>query len=170
MKTIISLFCIKSYLTLTRSLPKDHNYQKFITLLQIKLVVPQNLTGYCYKRHLNHNKKIKQNTICRTCLIWFFHLLAVPHGKGCSGRRELLLVLEGDLYLVPFPVLKPPATGDTSPDYLSERFSLLVVPSLTSLRANQKSRSSGGGKTTEQQGTLILLLHSTKHSTVFHLI
>lgn len=75
----------------------------------------------------------------------------VAHGKGCSGRRELLLVLEGDLYLVPFPVLKPPATAENSSvEYLSERFSLLVVPSLTSLRANQKSRSSSSGKNAEQ--------------------
>lgn len=40
MKTIISLFCMQSYLTLTSSLPKDHNYQKFITLLQIKVSSP----------------------------------------------------------------------------------------------------------------------------------
>lgn len=63
---------------------------------------------------------------------------AVPHGKGCAGRRELLLVLEGELYLVPFPVLKPGGSGDSS-EYLCERFSLLVVPSLTSLRSNQRT-------------------------------
>lgn len=62
----------------------------------------------------------------------------MPHGKGCAGRRELLLVLEGELYLVPFPILKPGGSGDSS-EYLCERFSLLVVPSLTSLRSNQRS-------------------------------
>ena len=62
---------------------------------------------------------------------------AVPHGKGCVGRRELLLVLEGELYLVPFPVLKPGGNADSS-EYLCERFSLLVVPSLMSLRSNQR--------------------------------
>ncbi|XP_068086833.1 tetratricopeptide repeat protein 28 [Anabrus simplex] len=64
---------------------------------------------------------------------------ALPHGKGCAGRRELLLVLEGELYLVPFPVLKPGGTGTDSTEYLCERFSLLVVPSLTSLRTNQRT-------------------------------
>ena len=70
--------------------------------------------------------------------------VAVPHGKGCAGRRELLLVLEGELYLVPFPVLKPGGNADTS-EYLCERFSLLVVPSLTSLRC-ARSATAGAGK------------------------
>ncbi|XP_046683407.1 tetratricopeptide repeat protein 28 isoform X2 [Homalodisca vitripennis] len=82
----------------------------------------------------------------------------LPHGKGCSGRRELLLVLEGDLYLVPFPVLKPPPAPDATSEYLSERFSLLVVPSLTSLRANQKSRSSNSGKNNEQGNMTALVV------------
>lgn len=49
------------------------------------------------------------------------------------GRRELILVLEGDLYLVPFPVLRSSEDGC---DYLCERFSLISVPSLSALRAN----------------------------------
>jgi len=52
---------------------------------------------------------------------------------------ELMLVLEGDLYLIPFPVLK----GTNCTDYLCERFSLLVTPSLTSLKTRYpKSRQS----------------------------
>ncbi len=50
----------------------------------------------------------------------------LPEGCPC----ELILVLEGDLYLVPFPVLK----GSHNSEYLCERFSLLVVPSLTNLK------------------------------------
>nr|CAD7200729.1 unnamed protein product [Timema douglasi] len=63
---------------------------------------------------------------------------SLPHSKGCGGRRELLLVLEGELYLVPFPLLKPNGSSNGSIEYLCERFSLLIVPSLTSLRNNQK--------------------------------
>ena len=44
-----------------------------------------------------------------------------------EAPTELMLVLEGDLYLVPFPVLK----GSNCSDYLCERFNLLVCPSLT---------------------------------------
>ena len=74
-----------------------------------------------------------------------------PTKASSFGRREILLVLEGDLYLVPFPVLKPSGGmssvsdtastegGGASNEYLCERFSLLVVPSLTALRANQRS-------------------------------
>ena len=43
---------------------------------------------------------------------------------------ELMLVLEGDLYLIPFPVLK----GTNCTDFLCERFSLMVTPSLTSMK------------------------------------
>ncbi|GLH03856.1 Tetratricopeptide repeat protein 28, partial [Gryllus bimaculatus] len=68
---------------------------------------------------------------------------ALPHGKGCAGRRELLLVLEGELYLVPFPVLKPSGGGVDGSEYLCERFSLLVVPSLTSLRNSQRTARTG---------------------------
>ncbi|XP_054281377.1 tetratricopeptide repeat protein 28 [Macrosteles quadrilineatus] len=91
--------------------------------------------------------------------VLFIEIYIIPHGKGCSGRRELLLVLEGDLYLVPFPVLKPPPTNENATtEYLSERFSLLVVPSLTSLRANQKSRSSANGKSPEQGNMTALVV------------
>ena len=54
-----------------------------------------------------------------------------------SVSRELIMVLDGDLYLVPFSVLK----AQSSNDYLCERFSLITTPSLTSLRTGQKSRS-----------------------------
>ncbi|RZF33680.1 hypothetical protein LSTR_LSTR007058 [Laodelphax striatellus] len=105
-----------------------------------------------------------------SCLSALYQLLIAPfedclptassenNGDKPSGRRELLLVLEGDLYLVPFPVLKPMSTNDTPSEYLSERFSLLVVPSLTSLKANQKSRSSGGGKGSQEQSNMTALV------------
>ena len=51
--------------------------------------------------------------------------------------RELVLVLGRDLYLVPFSFPKP----QSSNDYLCERFSRIVSPSLTLLRTGQKSAS-----------------------------
>lgn len=59
-------------------------------------------------------------------------------GKEDSSKRELILVLESDLYLVPFPVLR---SANESSEYLCERFSLLVVPNLTSLRSNRLRKS-----------------------------
>lgn len=59
----------------------------------------------------------------------------MPEGFPC----ELVLVLEGDLYLVPFAMLK----GVTSPETLCEKYSLLVSPSLTSIK-NAKNRSNKG--------------------------
>jgi tetratricopeptide (TPR) repeat protein/CHAT domain-containing protein len=82
------------------------------------------------------------------CLRSLYDLLLAPvedrltqYGQSplsaSSTSRELVLVLDGDLYLVPFALLKP----QSSNDYLCERFSLIVSPSLTSLRTGQKSAS-----------------------------
>lgn len=57
------------------------------------------------------------------------------HSTGPVGRhRQLVLVLEGELYLIPFALLK----GSSSNEYLYERFSLICVPSLCSLTAPVK--------------------------------
>jgi CHAT domain-containing protein len=49
------------------------------------------------------------------------------HSSGPVGRhRQLVLVLEGELYLIPFALLK----GSSSNEYLYERFSLIAVPSI----------------------------------------
>ncbi|KAL2079565.1 hypothetical protein ACEWY4_025309 [Coilia grayii] len=69
------------------------------------------------------------------------------HSSGPVGRhRQLVLVLEGELYLIPFALLK----GSSSNEYLYERFSLIAVPSIRSLGAVSKINtrrlaSCGGG-------------------------
>ncbi|XP_045544954.1 tetratricopeptide repeat protein 28 isoform X2 [Salmo salar] len=91
------------------------------------------------------------------------HLLIAPMegvlmpGSGAVGRhRQLVLVLEGELYLVPFALLK----GSSSNEYLYERFNLLAVPSIGSLGPVAKSYPrrgapflySGGGSMTAVVG------------------
>ncbi|KAM8828144.1 tetratricopeptide repeat protein 28 isoform 2-T2 [Spinachia spinachia] len=67
---------------------------------------------------------------------------ALMHSSGPVGRhRQLVLVLEGELYLVPFALLK----GSSSNEFLYERFSLISVPSLGSLRAAIKPPHHRGG-------------------------
>ncbi|TRY67988.1 hypothetical protein DNTS_035551 [Danionella cerebrum] len=57
------------------------------------------------------------------------------HSSGPVGRhRQLVLVLEGELYLIPFALLK----GSSSNEYLYERFSLIAVPSIGSLGTSAK--------------------------------
>ncbi|XDV54841.1 hypothetical protein PO909_023044 [Leuciscus waleckii] len=57
------------------------------------------------------------------------------HSSGPVGRhRQLVLVLEGELYLIPFALLK----GSSSNEYLYERFSLIAVPSIGSLGTTAK--------------------------------
>lgn len=69
----------------------------------------------------------------------FLSLKGLMHSSGPVGRhRQLVLVLEGELYLIPFALLK----GSSSNEYLYERFSLISVPSLSSLGAAIKVRKS----------------------------
>lgn len=78
-----------------------------------------------------------------TCLHILYNLLLAPFEdllpkSGSSpriSRRELILVLEDSLYLVPFAILK---SCEENAEFLSERCSLLTVPSIQALR--QKSR------------------------------
>ncbi|KAK9876278.1 hypothetical protein WA026_012576 [Henosepilachna vigintioctopunctata] len=83
----------------------------------------------------------RQNWKGPSCLHALYQLLIQPFeeflpskasGKDDHNRRELILVLEGDLHLVPFPVLR---SSSENSEYLCERFSLLVVPNLTALRS-----------------------------------
>lgn len=54
------------------------------------------------------------------------------------GRRELILVLEDALYLVPFAILR---SGDENGEFLSERCSLLTVPSVQALRQRNRFKN-----------------------------
>lgn len=66
-----------------------------------------------------------------------FPFQGLMHSSGPVGRhRQLILVLEGELYLIPFALLK----GSSSNEYLYERFSLIAVPSIQSLNPNSKVR------------------------------
>ncbi|KAK0167485.1 hypothetical protein PV327_004878 [Microctonus hyperodae] len=58
-------------------------------------------------------------------------------------RKELILVVEKSLYLAPLPALQA-APGE---DYLCERFSLLVVPSLAALKRRSRTPMPEGGAT-----------------------
>lgn len=72
--------------------------------------------------------------------MYHYNDFIASHNKGCSGRKELLLVLEQDLLLVPFSMLHPKIDDDCllSGEYLSEKFSLLVTPSLMKFKENQR--------------------------------
>lgn len=62
-------------------------------------------------------------------------LQGLMHSSGPVGRhRQLVLVLEGELYLIPFALLK----GSSSNEYLYERFALIAVPSIRSLSPQSK--------------------------------
>lgn len=68
-------------------------------------------------------------------------LQGLMHSSGPVGRhRQLVLVLEGELYLIPFALLK----GSSSNEYLYERFALIAVPSIRALGPQSKVRLPAG--------------------------
>ncbi len=76
----------------------------------------------------------------------------LPEGYPC----ELTLVLEGDLYLVPWAMLKSPHCPET----LSEKYNLLVAPSITAIKlAKGKSKTSS---TVEEQREKTLVVGNPK--------
>lgn len=70
---------------------------------------------------------------------YLFPPQGLMHSSGPVGRhRQLVLVLEGELYLIPFALLK----GTSSNEYLYERFALISVPSIRALSPQAKVRGS----------------------------
>ncbi|CAH1712106.1 tetratricopeptide repeat protein 28 [Aphis gossypii] len=88
----------------------------------------------------------------------FLFAPCASHSKGCSGRKELLLVLEQDLLLVPFSMLHPKMDDDShlSGEYLSEKFSLLVTPSLMKFKENQRAQKKAGVNESSNMTTLVV--------------
>ncbi|KAM6155127.1 tetratricopeptide repeat protein 28 isoform 1-T1 [Rhynchocyon petersi] len=83
----------------------------------------------------------RQSSLAKPPLRALYDLLIAPmegglmHSSGPVGRhRQLVLVLEGELYLIPFALLK----GSSSNEYLYERFTLIAVPSIRSLSPQAK--------------------------------
>ncbi|XP_026314209.1 tetratricopeptide repeat protein 28 isoform X2 [Hyposmocoma kahamanoa] len=59
------------------------------------------------------------------------------HGRrGCGGRREIVLVIEGTLYACPWGALR----GSTDAEPLCERYALLAAPALRPLRHQRHLR------------------------------
>ncbi|XP_075390881.1 tetratricopeptide repeat protein 28 isoform X3 [Tenrec ecaudatus] len=83
----------------------------------------------------------RQSPFSKPPLRALYDLLIAPmegglmHSSGPVGRhRQLVLVLEGELYLIPFALLK----GSASNEYLYERFTLIAVPAVRSLSQHTK--------------------------------
>ncbi|XP_077995250.1 tetratricopeptide repeat protein 28-like [Glandiceps talaboti] len=77
----------------------------------------------------------------------------LPKANGpTTPPRELVLVLQGDLYLVPFAVLK----SSTSQECLYERFKLRVVPSMRTLNAGIRASSHHSSNSTSSLPALIV--------------
>lgn len=65
----------------------------------------------------------------------------------------MILVLENELYLIPFAVLK---SGQDGSEYLSERCSLLTIPSLQMLRQKSRIRARTQPATNETTSALVV--------------
>ncbi|XP_062528966.1 tetratricopeptide repeat protein 28 isoform X2 [Bombyx mori] len=83
------------------------------------------------------------------------------HGRrGCGGRREIVVVVEGALYACPWGALR--STSDTEP--LCERYALLAAPALRPLRhqrhlrARPQNEQGGSGNNNADTGMRCLVV------------
>ncbi|KAI2801478.1 Tetratricopeptide repeat protein 28 [Blomia tropicalis] len=100
------------------------------------------------------NGCVNRNWSSSSALISLYDILIGPFQDQLdeeSSLSQLLLVLDGDLFLVPWNMLR----NEDDVEFLSERYSLLVMPSLHVLRSDQ------GMKT---------LRKSPSHSTISSLV
>ncbi|XP_026740206.1 tetratricopeptide repeat protein 28 isoform X1 [Trichoplusia ni] len=64
------------------------------------------------------------------------------HGRrGCGGRRELIVVVEGALYACPWGALRSAATTVADGEPLCERYALLAAPALRPLRHHRHMKA-----------------------------
>ncbi|KAH9419028.1 Tetratricopeptide repeat protein 28 [Dermatophagoides pteronyssinus] len=94
---------------------------------------PDTATFERYRWHLNHNWPgfSSASTALYDILIGPFQNQL---NENESTINQLLLVLDGDLFLVPWNMLR-----NKDEQFLSERYSLLVIPSLNVLRGDQNN-------------------------------
>ncbi|XP_050428822.1 tetratricopeptide repeat protein 28 isoform X2 [Adelges cooleyi] len=88
----------------------------------------------------------------------FLFVSCASHNKGCSGRKELLLVLEEDLMLVPFSMLHPKMDNECllTGEYLAEKFCLLVTSSLMKFKENQRALKKSIANDSTNMTTLVV--------------
>lgn len=68
---------------------------------------------------------------------------AIAQQAECQEEpQDLVLVLQGDLYLIPFLMLR----AEQAQRYLFERFNLIIVPSISALNNTEKVRVKGTEK------------------------
>lgn len=76
-----------------------------------------------------------------SCLRSLYQMLIAPFEEELSVLdktcfKELILVLETDLLLVPFPILR----SCTNEEYLCEKFKLIITPAISSLRNGSRTK------------------------------
>lgn len=73
------------------------------------------------------------------CLIGPMEQIISQLSEGAPEPSDLVLVLQGDLYLIPFLMLR----HEQADRFLFERFNLIIVPSVSALQNTQKTDGQG---------------------------
>ena len=73
--------------------------------------------------------------------------------EGATDPVDLVLVLQGDLYLIPFLMLR----REQSQSFLFERFNLIIVPSVSALHNTHKVRGQGLAFPVQNKGRICRL-------------
>ncbi|XP_074640463.1 tetratricopeptide repeat protein 28-like isoform X2 [Tubulanus polymorphus] len=125
-----------------RMVNRNHPFNSSSYSLSSIVSFSSNISGMTNGSKGSNVRRVRTNNSGRAPIGALYKLLISPmedvltaYKNTSSGFRELVLVLQGDLYLVPFAVLR----GSQASQCLYERFDLIAAPSIHSIQTSQAS-------------------------------
>ncbi|XP_048757568.2 tetratricopeptide repeat protein 28-like isoform X3 [Ostrea edulis] len=142
-----------------RMVNRNHKLNSSNYSLSSMFSLSTNFTTASFNMHRNSSLRLKSQASSRAPLSVLYQVLIAPMEEAIAtvseewggGPIDLVLVLQGELYLIPFPVLRK----EQNQEYMFERFNLNIMPSITALSNGQK-RDRHGRPVIDSSGAVII--------------
>ncbi|XP_061166629.1 tetratricopeptide repeat protein 28-like [Saccostrea echinata] len=125
-----------------RMVNRNHKLNSSNYSLSSMFSLSTTFTTNSFNMHRKSSLRMKSQASTRAPLSVLYQVLIGPMEEAIAtvsaewggGPIDLVLVLQGELYLIPFPVLRK----EQNQEYMFERFNLHIMPSITALTNGQK--------------------------------
>ncbi|OWF55333.1 Tetratricopeptide repeat protein 28 [Mizuhopecten yessoensis] len=145
-----------------RMVNRNHKYNSSNYSLSSLFSLSVSMNGLSASFHsMNRKNSLRNKTSNNTKapISALYQLLIEPMEEALTqateewgmGPVDLVLVLQGELYLIPFSVLRK----DQTEEYMFERFNLSVMPSVTALQ-NAKKQDKQGRPVIDSSGAIVV--------------
>ncbi|XP_070206318.1 tetratricopeptide repeat protein 28-like, partial [Littorina saxatilis] len=132
---------------------RTHTFNSSAVSLGSILSLPASSTGALTpQRSASFKRSGSKSPLCTLyrCLIAPMEDTIASLTEGATEPVDLVLVLQGDLYLIPFLMLR----RDQNQPFLFERFNLIIVPSVSALQ--NANKTDNGRPVIESSGALVV--------------